>query len=142
MRLHPSCRGPSVVGYVMLSTMARVRPLRPRSLRFVREQAAIEEWTALALDVATTDGALAREIVRCQHVLKGYGATYEHGNDSFGLLMTAACEPHRREGESAAVLARLREASLADEDGVALRTQLAGAGLSADARPPAPPPAS
>ena len=32
--------------------MARVRPLRPRSVRFVREQAAIEQWTALALDAA------------------------------------------------------------------------------------------
>jgi indolepyruvate ferredoxin oxidoreductase, beta subunit len=132
----------SVVGYTMLSTMARARPLRPRSLRFVREQAAIEEWTALALDVAATDAALAREIVQCQHVLKGYGATYEHGNDSFGLLMTAARELRRRKGDSAAVLARLREASLADEDGAALRTQLAGADLPTDACPPAPPPLS
>ena len=34
----------SVAGYTLLTTMARVRPLRPRSLRFVREQRAIESW--------------------------------------------------------------------------------------------------
>ncbi|MFJ9371009.1 indolepyruvate oxidoreductase subunit beta family protein [Nocardia sp. NPDC101769] len=113
----------SITGYTALTVMARARPLRPRSLRFVREQAAIEQWMGIALAAAPGDADLAREIVECQRVLKGYGATYEHGNDSFDKLMTAAheiaCHP-----EPAARLARLREAALADEDGHTLAAAL------------------
>ncbi len=114
----------SVTGYTMLSTMARMRPLRPRSLRFVREQAAIEEWIDQALRAAAIDADLGREIVECQRVLKGYGATYEHGGDSFGKLMSAA---HALVGSPGAVtsLAGLRDAALADEDGARLDAKLA-----------------
>ncbi|GAA1851926.1 indolepyruvate oxidoreductase subunit beta family protein [Pseudonocardia alni subsp. carboxydivorans] len=118
----------SVTGYAMLATMARMRPLRPRSLRFVEEQRAIEAWTALALDTVAADADLAVEILVCQKVLKGYGETYAHGNDSFALLNQAARQLRGRTG-AAAVLARLRSAALADEDGAALRQQLSGAGL-------------
>ncbi|TSD94231.1 indolepyruvate oxidoreductase subunit beta family protein [Skermania sp. ID1734] len=114
----------SVTGYTMLSTMARMRPLRPRSLRFVREQAAIEEWLGLALRAAETDPELAREIVECQRVLKGYGATYAHGNDSFEKLMTAATDLVGTP-DAAERLADLRVAALADEDGARLRAKLA-----------------
>ncbi|TQC47315.1 indolepyruvate oxidoreductase subunit beta family protein [Rhodococcus sp. WS4] len=114
----------SVHGYTMLSTMARLRPLRPRSLRFVREQAAIEEWIDHALRAAAVDADLGREIVECQRVLKGYGATYEHGGDSFGKLMSAA---GALVGSPNAVsqLAELRDAALADEDGARLDAKLA-----------------
>ncbi len=118
----------SVTGYAMLATMARMRPLRPRSLRFVEEQKAIEAWTALALDTVAADADLAVEILVCQKVLKGYGATYAHGNDSFALLVQAARQLRGRAG-AAATLARLRSAALADEDGAALRGRLSGAGL-------------
>ncbi len=114
----------SVVGYTLLTTMARVRPLRPRSVRFVREQAAIEQWIALALDAARTDADLATEIIECQRVLKGYGSTYEHGTESFTTLMDAA----RRligKPDAAARLARLRDAALADEDGAMLQAKYA-----------------
>jgi indolepyruvate ferredoxin oxidoreductase beta subunit len=114
----------SILGYTLLSTMARVRPLRPRSLRFGKEQAAIDEWIALALQAGASDGELAREIVECQRVLKGYGATYAHGSESFGKLMDAA---RRLIGDpgAAARLAELRAAALADEDGAALDGKLA-----------------
>ena len=116
----------SIVGYTMLTAMARMRPLRPRSLRFGREQAAIEEWLGVA---AAAEPDLAREILRCQGVLKGYGATYEHGNDSFAELMRAA---RKLTGtpDAATTLAGLREAALADDDGAALRIRLGETGLT------------
>jgi indolepyruvate ferredoxin oxidoreductase, beta subunit len=114
----------SVRGYTLLSTMARVRPMRPRSLRFGREQKAIESWMDEALTVAATDPELALEMIRCQGVLKGYGATWEHGAESFATLMDAA---RRLTGSHGAAqrLATLREAALADEDGKHLELQLA-----------------
>ncbi len=58
----------SVFGYALLTTMARCRPLRPRSLRFGHEQEAIDRWIARALAVVD-DPDLAREIIECQGVL-------------------------------------------------------------------------
>ena len=115
----------SVAGYTLLTTMARVRPLRPRSLRFGREQKAIEAWIEQALSVAD-DADLAREIVECQRVLKGYGATYEHGSESFAKLMDAA-RSLAGSPDAAERLAELREAALADEHGTALDAKLAAA---------------
>jgi indolepyruvate ferredoxin oxidoreductase beta subunit len=114
----------SVGGYTLLNILARFRPLRPRTVRFVREQAAIDAWTDRALQAAPTDQALATEIVKLQHVLKGYGSTYEHGSESFALLMKAADELVGTDG-AAARLAELHEAALADEDGTKLKAELA-----------------
>ncbi|HVW17289.1 MAG TPA: indolepyruvate oxidoreductase subunit beta family protein [Solirubrobacteraceae bacterium] len=114
----------SVWGYTLLSTLARMRPLRPRSLRFVREQAAIEAWLEQALAAAEADPELAREIVECQRVLKGYGATHAHGSESFAKLMAAARSLVGEPG-AAGRLAALRDAALADEDGRALDAALA-----------------
>jgi indolepyruvate ferredoxin oxidoreductase, beta subunit len=114
----------SVGGYTLLNVMARVRPLRPRTVRFVREQAEIDAWLDRALAVAPTDQELATEIIKLQHVLKGYGSTYEHGSESFALLMQAAEDLAGSDG-AAARLAELHEAALADEDGTKLKAELA-----------------
>lgn len=113
----------SVLGYTLLTTMARIRPLRPRSVRFAREQAEIEAWIALALAAARTDASLACEIIECQRVLKGYGSTYEHGQDSFKILMEAARSLIGAPGAPER-LAELRDAALADEAGAALQAKL------------------
>lgn len=114
----------SITGYTALSMTARMRPLRPRSLRFAREQAAIEEWMDTALSAASIDADFAREIVECQRVLKGYGATWEHGWESFGRLMRATRDLAGKP-EAADRLARLRDAALADDEGRALAAELA-----------------
>jgi indolepyruvate ferredoxin oxidoreductase beta subunit len=113
----------SVSGYALLTTLARVRPLRPRSFRFRREQQAIDTWIEQALAAAGTDAELAREIVECQGVLKGYGATYAHGSDSFTKLMAAA-KTLTAQDDPATRLAELRAAALADEDGAELAAKL------------------
>lgn len=112
-----------IVGYSMLWTMARLRPLRPRSLRFGREQEAIDAWLDRAVVIGATDPELAREVVECQRVLKGYGATHEHGRESFALLM-AAVDGFAGPVDGATELRRLRTAALADEDGSALRAAI------------------
>ena len=114
----------SIKGATMLSITARLRPLRPRSLRFVREQDAIGQWLALARLAARADADLAREVIECQRVLKGYGATYEHGTAGFTKLLAVGGELIGQTG-AAVRLAELRTAALADEDGTALEAALA-----------------
>ncbi|MFJ9369985.1 indolepyruvate oxidoreductase subunit beta family protein [Nocardia sp. NPDC101769] len=113
----------SITGYTALSLTARLRPLRPRSLRYAREQEAIDQWLHTAAAAAALDAEFAREILECQRVLKGYGATYEHGAESFGKLMHAALALADHT-DAAARLAALRAAALADESGAALTAEL------------------
>ena len=114
----------SVTGYTALAVTARLRPLRPRSLRFGDEQAAIDQWLDTALSAADSDAGLAREILACQGVLKGYGATHAHGKDSFAKLMRAARALSGQPG-AATRLAGLREAALGDETGTTMEAELA-----------------
>jgi indolepyruvate ferredoxin oxidoreductase beta subunit len=115
----------SVVGFTALWSMAALRPLRPRSFRFGREQVAIDAWLALVTDLAAEDYALACELAECPKVLKGYGQTHAHGTQSFGVLMDSAARLRGR-ADGAEVLAGLRAAALADEDGSALSAATLG----------------
>lgn len=113
-----------IIGFSLLWAMAMFRPLRPRSLRFGREHAAIDAWLERVVRTARSDQELACEIVECQRVLKGYGETHEHGRASFATLMEAADRLYGRP-DAAATLANLRSAALADEDGLALAQHFA-----------------
>ncbi|MDP3969597.1 MAG: indolepyruvate oxidoreductase subunit beta family protein [Nocardioides sp.] len=112
-----------IIGFTLLWVMAMFRPLRPRSFRFGREQAAIDSWLERALAVAPADYDLACEIIETQRVLKGYGETHHHGVQSFTRLMGAADQLVGRP-DAAQTLVRLRDAALADEDGAALEREL------------------
>ncbi len=114
----------SVLGYTLLTTMARGRPLRPRSLRFGREQELIDRWIDRSLSIAAAgDAGLALEVILCQAVLKGYGDTWARGWQSFEALMDAA-ERIQGEPDASGRLADLRAAALADETGAELSTML------------------
>jgi len=88
-------------------------------LRYQTEQARIEAWLDLVRS-AEPDAAL--ELVKCQRLIKGYGDTFERGLHNF----TQIVERYRAGGLTASGIARLREAALADENGDALQTALAG----------------
>ncbi|MBM0126398.1 indolepyruvate oxidoreductase subunit beta family protein [Pimelobacter simplex] len=113
-----------IIGFTLLWAMAMFRPLRPRSLRFGREQAAIDAWLHQVEAVAPIDYDLACEMVENQRVLKGYGETHHRSVESFNRLMAAADRLVGRP-DAAATLAGLRRAALADEDGAALDRELA-----------------
>lgn len=114
----------SVVGYTALYITAAMKPLRRRSLRFGQEQARIETWMDLIRRTAPTDYALACEIVECQQVVKGYGATHANGLRNFNAMMAVVPSLVGKD-DAAAQLARLRSAALSDETGKALQTALA-----------------
>ncbi len=72
----------SLTGIAALRMLGALRPLRPWSLRFAREQAAIEAWLATlgdALDHGVDGAALALEIARLPRLARGYGDTHAGG---------------------------------------------------------------
>ncbi|HKX79253.1 MAG TPA: indolepyruvate oxidoreductase subunit beta family protein [Novosphingobium sp.] len=109
--------------FLMLWTLAAMRGMRPKSLRFVEEQDRIEAWLEQARRDAVADNALAVEIVRCQRLIKGYGDTFERGLGNFTRIMAL----HARTPQSAADIRRLRDLALADESGDRLAQALRAA---------------
>ncbi|WP_372617734.1 indolepyruvate oxidoreductase subunit beta family protein [Falsiroseomonas sp.] len=128
-------RSDTVLGFLRLFLLARLRRWRPRSLRFAEEQAAIEAWLArIAAAAQRGEHALALEITACARLLKGYGETHRRGRSAFALVMAQAVDS-ARPGDPAAAgrVARAREAALADPEHRTLAATLAA--IAAEAAP-------
>jgi indolepyruvate ferredoxin oxidoreductase beta subunit len=124
-------RSTTVSGFLLLRTLAGLRGWRRATWRFREENARIEAWLAAIERHAATRYALAVELARSQRLLKGYGETQERGWRNFCAL-TQQLEVLAARSDGAALLSRLQEAALADEEGVALAHELASlAGASA-----------
>jgi indolepyruvate ferredoxin oxidoreductase beta subunit len=118
----------SLFGFTVLYLLARLRPLRRRSLRFGLEQKRIDDWLDQVRIYAPRNYDLAYQIVECQQVVKGYGETHANGMRNFTALMDAV--PRIADDPRAAErLANLRKAALADEKGEALRAALASGSM-------------
>lgn len=120
----------SLRGFLLLYAVAALRPLRRRSLRYQAELARIEGWLREIEQIAPTHYGLATEIAVCPRLIKGYGDTHERGTKSFERIMAAAARLQQRD-DGAAVMARLREAALADERGEELNRAFSDCGLGA-----------
>ena len=114
----------SIGGFLLLYGLAKLRPLRRRSLRYAREQAALATWLKLVAEIASTDYALAFEVARLRGLVKGYGETHERGRIKFDKIV-AELPRLRADGNAAGKVAALIKAALADEDGRALDRALA-----------------
>ena len=117
----------SIRGFTLLYFVASLKPTRPRSLRWISENKRQEEWLERIVAIAPQDYPLAVEIARCIGLVKGYGDTHERGRQKFETLM-ALLPKLRQRGDAANVLAGLRRAALADENGDALKLALAPIG--------------
>jgi len=96
----------SVSGALALRFAAALRPLRPYSLRFAREQEAIDDWLALIAETLAGGGPfhvdLALELARLPRLRKGYGTTHESGVADFRRILGAVRAEDRAEAEAAA----------------------------------------
>lgn len=88
----------AITGALALRLAVSLRPWRPRSLRFAREQQAIEAWLdrllAALLGQAEGPGALA--IARLPLELKGYGDTHAASRARFERGLAGGAQPTRK----------------------------------------------
>ena len=110
-------------GFLPLYFLSRLRFLRRGSYRFKLEQKRIDDWLSLILEVTKIDYAAAVEIAKLQRLIKGYGDTHERGLRSYSKIISRM-EVVLRRASPAQDIARLSEAALKDEDGIALRSAL------------------
>ena len=113
----------SVWGFTVLYVLAKLRPLRRRSLRFGIEQSRIDHWLGRVADLAVTNPELAYQVCLCQQLIKGYGDTHANGLRNFEEIMDYLPIAIKA-SDPASIIKELRSAALADESGRALTLAL------------------
>jgi indolepyruvate ferredoxin oxidoreductase beta subunit len=120
-------RSATVLGFLRL--VAGLHSYRPRTYRFVEEQAEIDRWLERIRTAGRTNVALAREIAECARLITGYGDTYKRGLANYRRITAEVIEPAlaRRMTPRAAAdaVASARVAALADPEGESLSKTLA-----------------
>jgi len=113
-------------GYLLVRSLAWLRPWRPQSYRYREEQRLIERWLGHVAEAMQRDRDLALEIAECARLVKGYGETHRRGKGNFLALLDALVEnpPTSDATEQARAIRKAREAALADPEGQALGKQL------------------
>ncbi len=119
-------RTSSLFGYLMVRSLAWMKPWRPRSYRYAEEQQLIERWLGLVAEAARRDAGLAFEVAECARLIKGYGETHRRGKANFLAIVDALVEnPDTADPrQQAAAIRKAREAALADPEGKALGASL------------------
>jgi len=115
-----------VFGYLMVRSLAWLKPWRPHSYRYQEEQLLIGRWLARVREAAARSPALALEVAQCATLLKGYGETHRRGKANFLAILDALVEnPATADAaEQAKAIRKAREAALADPEGKALGSTL------------------
>lgn len=117
-------RSTSIGWFAMLSVVAGMRRWRRSTLRYAVEQGRIERWIDEVRGAAAVNPAAAMALVECQQLIKGYGETFSRGLANFERIMI--CWPQIADRPDAgAILTRLREAALADDEPETLSNTLA-----------------
>jgi indolepyruvate ferredoxin oxidoreductase beta subunit len=111
-----------VFGYLLVRSLAWLKPWRPFSYRYQEEQKLIEHWLTRVRETAARSVPLALEVAECATLLKGYGETHRRGKANFLAILDALVEnPATSDpGEQAKAIRKAREAALADPEGKAL----------------------
>ena len=116
----------SLWGYLLVRSLAWLKPWRPMSYRYREEQQLIEGWLGLVDDAAKRDTLLALEVAECARLIKGYGETHRRGKANFLAIVDALIQNPATSSprEQAAAIRKAREAALADPEGKALGSAL------------------
>jgi indolepyruvate ferredoxin oxidoreductase beta subunit len=119
-------RTSSLPGFLLVRSLAWLKPWRPMSYRYREEQQLIEGWLGLVADAAKRDAALAAEVAECARLIKGYGETHRRGKANFLAIVDALIQNPATASprEQAAAIRQAREAALADPEGKALGSAL------------------
>jgi len=122
-------RTTTVFGFGRLWLLSRLRWWRPRTFRYVEEQAEIERWLDSIRAAAALNIDLAREIAECARLIKGYGDTYKRGLSNYQRIAAEVIAPalagRLTPQAGADAVANARVAALADPEGESLAKTLA-----------------
>ena len=116
-------RSTSLWGHLMLRALAWLRPLRPFSMRFGQEHAAMVAWLAAMATALPASAEMALALAGMPQVIKGYGDTQRRGRENYARLWAEHVAPacadadRLRAPTTAAALREAIRATLADPEG-------------------------
>lgn len=120
----------TISGFVLLRLVAKLRVWRSRCWRYAEEQSDIERWLDAVRRAAYIDYDFGLEAAQLARLIKGYGSTRRLGRTNSEKIMQALVNPALDSGQPAnQMVARARQAALADPDGKALDQLLREAGV-------------
>ena len=111
-------------GFLLLYFLASLKRWRRGSYRFARENRQIEDWLECIKDKLHENYDLAVEITKCADLIKGYGDTRARGVANYNTIMEALDDAVLTEN-AANTVRTLRDAALADEEGLVFSKALA-----------------
>ncbi len=113
-------------GYALLRTVSKFKGWRRRGHRYAAEQALIERWLTAVRTAVPADRELAREIIDCARLVKGYGETHRRGVGNLTGIFDSLVEPELENPAPglATRIADARDSALADAEGLSLAAQL------------------
>lgn len=125
-------RTTTILGYLRVWMLAKLKPWRPRTWRYRVEQFEIESWLSLVRRACENgDTALAREIVELARLIKGYGETHQRGSANYARIVELLVQPALTQPSSLALapaaVRAARDAALADPEGKSLDAAIARA---------------
>jgi indolepyruvate ferredoxin oxidoreductase, beta subunit len=109
----------TIFWFSSLYFLGSARFMRRKSLRHIREFDHIEEWLGIATKYLQAHYDLAREVICCRRLVKGYSDTHARGTAKFERVIAMAPRLAKLP-DGAAWLRRLQQAALLDENGTAL----------------------
>ena len=112
-------------GFLLLKLIATLRVTRRSTYRYRIERERIDAWLGRIRQLANSNYALACEFAGLQRLIKGYGETHERGLANFQRI-TDSYTLFAHLDDADQIVARLKEAALADENGQRLEQELAG----------------
>jgi indolepyruvate ferredoxin oxidoreductase beta subunit len=119
----------SISGYLRFWGLSKLRRFRPRTHRFVKEQAVIESWLDLVVAASKISSPLALEVAECARLIKGYGDTHKRGAANYRAIeiriIRSALAGEIPLTRAADAVASARTAALVDPEGESLARCLA-----------------
>ncbi|MBK0392517.1 indolepyruvate oxidoreductase subunit beta family protein [Ramlibacter algicola] len=111
-------RSTSIWGYLLLRTLAKLRPLRRKSLRFHQEDEALQAWLQALAQALRQAPDVAAPLARLPQVLKGYGETQRRGREHYASLWREHVVPalQERGTRDAAAFNQALQAALAQPE--------------------------
>ena len=116
-------RPKTIMGYILLRTVAKLRFMRRSSLRYHTENNRIIAWLDLIDKYADVNRELAMEITKCPRLIKGYGDTHARGISRFSRIM-AFIEKNENEADLTDKVIELRDTALLSDKGTEFNDSL------------------
>ncbi|MEX0645438.1 MAG: indolepyruvate oxidoreductase subunit beta family protein, partial [Parvularculaceae bacterium] len=110
-------------GFLLLNLLGSLKFMRRASLRYRVENERIDAWLAAIGETAAKNYDLACEVAALQGLIKGYGETHARGLASYSAIMAALPALGGR-ADASALVRKLRDAALKDEEGVFLKKEI------------------